>query len=341
MPATAERLAPRLFHRESLRIGVIVALIVGATLLVAIVVNGRSFVFNSDAGLSLRVARDPFGDGASFIGTPADTGIAYRYGRILYPLLAWLLAGGRPGLVPWTLPLVYAASVGLLAAAACELCRRRGLPALRGLWVLAVPSFWVTLPIAFSDPLVVALLLVVYLLVASNRPAHAHAGAAALLLARETAAIGLVPLVWRAARERSWPEVAGWAAAGVPVALWFVWVRGRIGSWGFAAPAGRAAIAFPFAGFARVFGERGGLGGWDLAAVTLGAVTVTAAVVAARRTRWFPIAAAALLYAVLIVCLGRSAVRLPAQTIRLMLPAQVLTTLAFVAGRRPVPGELS
>jgi len=38
---------------------------------------------------------------------------AYRYQRILYPLLARLLAFGQPLLIPWTLILVNVAAIGL------------------------------------------------------------------------------------------------------------------------------------------------------------------------------------------------------------------------------------
>ena len=48
-------------------------------------------------------ALDPFGRGQAFRVAGFAAEAPYRYGRIGLPLLGWLLALGRPGLVPWTL----------------------------------------------------------------------------------------------------------------------------------------------------------------------------------------------------------------------------------------------
>jgi hypothetical protein len=50
-----------------------------------------------DGQFAYFIARDP-SDGCQLCDVPA-----YRYQRILYPLLAWVLAFGRPEAVPWTL----------------------------------------------------------------------------------------------------------------------------------------------------------------------------------------------------------------------------------------------
>ena len=63
-------------------------------------VNGQPLDYlGYDGQFAYWIARDP---------TPAVTGAyldvpAYRYQRILYPLLAWALAAGQAALVPWTL----------------------------------------------------------------------------------------------------------------------------------------------------------------------------------------------------------------------------------------------
>jgi len=50
-----------------------------------------------DGQFAYYIARDPAG------GCPQCDASSYRYQRILYPLLAWVLALGRPEAVPWTL----------------------------------------------------------------------------------------------------------------------------------------------------------------------------------------------------------------------------------------------
>jgi hypothetical protein len=58
-----------------------------------------------DGQFAYFIARDP-SDGCQSCDVPA-----YRYQRILYPLLAWVLAFGRPEAVPWTLILVNVAAL--------------------------------------------------------------------------------------------------------------------------------------------------------------------------------------------------------------------------------------
>jgi hypothetical protein len=58
-----------------------------------------------DGQFSYFIARDP-SDGCQPCDVPA-----YRYQRILYPLLAWMLAFGRPEAVPWTLIVVNVAAL--------------------------------------------------------------------------------------------------------------------------------------------------------------------------------------------------------------------------------------
>ena len=58
-----------------------------------------------DGQFAYFIARSP-ARGWQFCDVPA-----YRYQRILYPLLSWALALGRPGAVPWTLILVNLAAV--------------------------------------------------------------------------------------------------------------------------------------------------------------------------------------------------------------------------------------
>jgi len=60
-----------------------------------------------DGQFAYQIALRPL-DAAPYLDVPA-----YRYQRILYPMLARLLALGRPGLIPWTLILVNLAAIGL------------------------------------------------------------------------------------------------------------------------------------------------------------------------------------------------------------------------------------
>lgn len=325
----------RIFDRHAVVLGVAVAVIAGITLAIGAAQSGRAYLFNSDADYFLRVARDPFGDGETFVGLPQDVAVSYRYGRILYPLLGWVLALGRPSLVAWTLPIVYAAALGLMASCAVRLLASQGIDGPRGALVVLVPSMWVTIPIVFSDPLVVSLLLLTYLLAAHGRTAGAWLAAAALILTREAAAVAVLPLGWAAYRRRDVRGAALWLATVLPTLAWWVWVRLRVGDLPPLDPGLGRAVALPLAGPVTVIREGEPIGGWFLAALVLGGLTVAASVWVWVRAPWFPVSQGALAFGVLVACLGPAGWRLPLQAIRLMLPAQALIALAALRLRAP------
>ncbi len=325
--------------RDATRIGFVVACLAGVAVATAWITFGGSFPLENDARIFHRVAMDPFGDGSSFAGLPSDTGTGYRYGRILYPLTAWVLAFGRPSLVAYSMAVVYAVSVGAMAALACRLCGEAGVPETRGLWVLAAPSFWLTVPVLFSEPFTVALLLLTYRLFLRGRERGTLVAGAALLLTREAMAVALVPLVWASHKRSGLAGAARWAWTAVPLAAWWTWVRARVGVWPFLDPAygRRGALSWIIGGpitVAREGVRHPGL--FVLACVLLGASLVAAVVVVRRRRS--PVAWGALVLAVLALFLGPGAWRIPGEAIRLLLPAQAMTIVALLARSRRAHG---
>jgi hypothetical protein len=80
-------------------LAVIIGLSGGSPLSLAYIAGGY------DGQFAYQIARDP-ANGWRLCDVPA-----YRYQRILYPLLAWALALGRKELIPWTLPLINVAAL--------------------------------------------------------------------------------------------------------------------------------------------------------------------------------------------------------------------------------------
>jgi hypothetical protein len=109
-----------------------------------------------------------------------------------------------------------------------------------------------------------------------------------------------------------------------------VWLR--VGELPFLAStsARDGALSAPIAALAR-FAATSGEPERFAVTVTVVATAVTAAAIA-RRSRWFPVATAALLFGFFGLCLGPYALRYAAETQRLLAPAQVLAIVAL-AGR--------
>jgi hypothetical protein len=294
----------------------------------------------SDGTSFLSVARAPFGSGRGFPGDPLVVGVAYRYGRVLLSLLAWLLAIGRAGAVPCTLAVVFAASVGAWVALTAEFVRRSNRRLLWTATLLACPYvlIWFGGPGVGSEPLAITAVLLAFLLHEDGRERSSRAVAAMALLARETTAVAFIPLAWQSWRRDGWRGVAQWAAVGCPYLAWSVWVWLRVGHLPVADPATDRSDAFvaPFRGIQATLqhhfaaGER---------AIVIAALTVLAAIIVVVRTspRRRALACAGLISSCFAVCYGWAVWRMPAEALRVMALSHALILCAAMDCSRRDP----
>ena len=84
-----------------------------------------------DGQFYYRFALDPLSSERAAYGITIDSP-AYRGQRILYPVLAHLLAFGRTTWVPWSMIIVNYLAIGGLALSAARFAQRLALPALEG-----------------------------------------------------------------------------------------------------------------------------------------------------------------------------------------------------------------
>lgn len=200
------------------------------------------------------IARDP-DDAARFLDVPA-----YRFQRILLPVLGRALAFGQASLLPWTLLAVNLAALAAGTSTLERLLARRGAGrwyALGyGLSVSALGAARLTLP----EPLAYALALGGVALAFAERPLWSATLFALAALAKETtlmmaAGIGLW-LLWR----RQWFQAIVFGlVALVPFVGWQVILARQLGSAGVGS-GGAMATPFeviPFAGVARILTEGG------------------------------------------------------------------------------------
>ena len=174
------------------------------------------------------IAHDPLlrtPDPESFLDAPA-----YRYARILYPTLAWVLALGQPAALPWSLLAVNLLAVLGGAVACYDLVRQLG------------GSRWLVLAYAFSPPVLIGVTamlaeptsfaLVTAGLALALRNRHRTAGVvlALAVLAREPSL--LVPLGLGLYALARWDWKRG-AAYLLPLAVpigWHVWIWAKLGA---------------------------------------------------------------------------------------------------------------
>jgi hypothetical protein len=288
--------------------------------------------WTGDAAYFFAVARHPFAAGG-VSAHPLMFGEAYRYGRIMYPLTAWLLAFGRPSWVAGTLLAVYLASVGAWVAFAAEHLRRNGRRPAFALWIFALPFSLLAFfrPEVVSDPMAGALLFLVYLYERDGRTKAACVAAAMLILTREPMVVALVPLMWMGWKARRFAAVRDWALAGAPYALWLIWVRLRVGQFPFLDPAisRKEALAGPFMGYVRSW-HVGADAGQQLGLVFASATLLVAGLVAVRGHWRYPLTHGALAVSALVLFLGVAVFRHPVEAFRVVVPIQALLLVAVL-----------
>jgi hypothetical protein len=274
------------------------------------------------------VATDPFGSGHMIValGRPGDA--AYRYGRIGFPLLGWLFALGHPAAVGWTMAFVHMSALAAVPALAAVLLDTYGARPALGALVLLAPGLLLVADRAYGEPLLIATLLLGYIFEARGKRGAAVVAFAFAMLVKETAILGVVPLVWRDARRPDWRGVWAWSASVVPFIGWMVWVRVRVGEFPFLAPthSRRDALRPPFVGIAEALKNHTPDAG---VVVSLTLATLALCLAAAWLGRGLPVAGAALAFAAMVVCLGPNALAYLGETLRLIAVPQVFSVLAL------------
>jgi hypothetical protein len=189
---------------------------------------------------------------------------AYRYGRILYPMLARALSLGMPALLPWALILINLAAMGAGTLGVAMWLRRRDVSPWFALLYGLYPGMVVVLRYDLSEALAYALTAFGVLAFGSCAGRWRVLGGAALFglaaLARESTAVFPVvlalSLLWRGpdgSRTASLARNAPLAAAVLAVAVgpFLVWKAFlRLALHGFGPPLGQFFEPLPFLGIA-------------------------------------------------------------------------------------------
>lgn len=208
-----------------------------------------------------RLALDPLTDHAVAHGIRLDRP-AYRQQRILYPLLARLLALGQEPLIPWSLIAVNFIALVALGWLGARYALELGVPALWGLVFPLYLGFATSFSRDLAEPLECALILAALLSLRRQRYWIAAALLSAAVLAKEpallvVAGIGLADL--HANRAPLWQRSR--AVAAVPVlvvATWQYWLWRNWGTVGVVEGAGNG--GWPLSGVSMALS--GGLWHW-------------------------------------------------------------------------------
>ena len=283
---------------------------------------------NYDGGDYAAIARDPTLARPEVYPSPAAA--AYREQRPLLGELAWVVSLGDPDRVPIAMALLSVVSTGFAVAALGALLARRGLSPFLALGVFALPGVLVTLYDMMAELLQLGFI-TVGLLAWETRPRRtrwAIAAFACAALTRETSL--LVPAVLiamdlpRVRRRPGWPTIQLLLVPFVAYAGWIIFLRVRVGAWGFAARSGRI-TPVPLGGLVHSFRYspyRASAVPW----IAVGLVVLAGAVALGRRDIWYGTAIA---FAVMGVFLGWNVWQRPDDFGRVLLPLYAYSAIVL------------
>jgi len=170
------------------------------------------------------MALDPAKLHRTAYGITLDT--PYRLQRIGYPVLAWLAAAGRPGLVPWSLVGINVAALGALGFLGGVLARDAGRHALGGVLLAGYWGFPFSVSWDLSGISALALVVAGLLALRRDRIGWGACALTAAVLTKETALVAVAGVALAEAH-RFWssrhPELARQLSWAVPVLAFTGW----------------------------------------------------------------------------------------------------------------------
>ncbi len=205
--------------------------------------------YGYDGQFFYRLALDPANLSRTAYGITMDR--PYRYMRIGYPALTWLVSLGQHSLVPVALVAVNIAAIGAMAYFGAVFARQAGRHALAGLLLAGYFGLITSLSRDTAEPLAAACLLAGLLAIRARRQVLAAALLAFGALTRETVMVAVAALaivrVIGMVRGRHGPgrDDLPWVVPSVVFAVWQVVVKAATGSIPLLADGGRNAGA-PF-----------------------------------------------------------------------------------------------
>jgi hypothetical protein len=237
--------------------------------------------------------------------------------RAAYPALAWVLAAGQRGAIPFALLAVNVVVLLALTAGFAIYARRRGWSTLWALVIALMPGMLLATERDLSDPLAIASILAGFLLWRSGRRWSAALALTVAVLTREVMMLAVVALAaeagiqawrargvsgaWRRTASRAWPVILVPSAV---FAIWQAYISARYGG-----PVGGAGISLPLVNLIQElkgsFQTYPPLGAWDLVYVLLILAAAVAALMSLRqRVTITSAGACALALGVLVPTLG-------------------------------------
>lgn len=169
---------------------------------------------------------------------------AYRYQRILYPILARITSLGIPGLLPWTLIAINVVALPLGTATTARILARHGESQWYALTYGLYAGLLMPVRLDLTEPLAYLLVQAGVLALMRGRYRWSSIALALASLTREVTLLFALGVTLDLLCRRSWRRAVVWTSATfAPFALWQVALRMWFGEWGIGSG---GALSTPF-----------------------------------------------------------------------------------------------
>ena len=203
----------------------------------------QTFIFQDELGYDgqqfLSIALDPFLQDLDTLASLDHP--AYRYRRILYPLLSYLLGFGNTQVIPYVMVAINAIAILLIIWVTGLYFKSYSANVNQALFVLTIPGVWIVLSLSTSDLLAGLFLISAFYFYQNNKPISMALMVSLGCLTRETLLLLWMALIVSAMWQKKYLYFKYLGMAIIPPLAWNIYVillglNGAPGTGNFGSP---------------------------------------------------------------------------------------------------------
>ncbi|MEE3718204.1 hypothetical protein V2H45_15805 [Tumidithrix elongata RA019] len=172
----------------------------------------------------------------------------YRYRRILYPLLGYILGFGSPRWIPFALVGINCLCIVLIVYVMGLILQSQHQKSWRSLFTLCIPSVWMVLSVSTADLLSGLLLVTTIFFYQTERPFYASLTLALACMTRETMLMLWLAIAIASVMDRKGKQLLYLPLAVVPIGLWNFSILQRFPLLSDNSPSVARHFSYPFVG---------------------------------------------------------------------------------------------
>lgn len=186
----------------------------------------KTFIFQGELGYDgqqfLSLALDPFFQDLDTLESLDHP--AYRYRRIFYPLLSYLLGFGNAEIIPYVMVVINAIAIVLMVWITGLYFKSQSVKVNKALFLLCIPGIWIVLSLSTSDLLAGLFFISAFYFYQNDKPVYTSLMVSLACLTRETMLIVSFSLLFSAIWQKKYYYLKYLGIAIIPPLIWNIYV---------------------------------------------------------------------------------------------------------------------